>query len=86
MDLGGSPFAPLINCGSDVERDPARGELSHHQSVQDHLRIHGSILKINLMMMIFLFLLHQDKTESNRWGGCETTLSDIEDENGDNQV
>ena len=24
--------------------------------------------------------------KSNRWGGCETTLSDIEDENGDNHV
>ena len=33
----GSPFAPLLNSGGDVERYPTRGELPHHQSVQDHL-------------------------------------------------
>ena len=37
FDELGSPFAPLLNSGGDVERDPTRGELPHHQSVQDHL-------------------------------------------------
>ena len=46
------PFTPLLNSGGDVKRDPAGRELSHHQSVQDHL-------KIKLMTMVMPFILQQ---------------------------
>ena len=83
------PFTPLLNSGGDVKRDPAGRELSHHQSVQDHL-------KIKLMTMVMPFILQQvcflnsndDNffSKSNRWGWGETILCDIEDEDGDNEV